>query len=142
MLVWKEGILRKSDSIWHRKPWLITSVHTNGTITIQRRNKLEWMNIRRVKPFVENLDNKLIIKSKLTRLILHSHKLLQLRLLVTRLTTRVTSQALIRETIFLPIWFFPSLSHADSSFVGASDVSRLERYRTNILLVCLTKVRC
>ncbi len=58
VLVRKEGILRKSESIWHRKPWLITSVHTNGTITVQRRNKLEWMNIRRVKPFIENLENK------------------------------------------------------------------------------------
>jgi hypothetical protein len=58
VLVRKEGILRKSESIWHRKPWLIASVHTNGTITVQRGNKLEWMNIQRVKPFVENLDNK------------------------------------------------------------------------------------
>jgi hypothetical protein len=58
VLVRKEGILRKSEYIWHRKPWLIASVHTNGTIMVQRRNKLEWMNIRRVKPFVENLDNK------------------------------------------------------------------------------------
>ena len=58
VLVRKEGILRKSESIWHRNPWLITSVHTNGTITVQRKNKLEWMNIQRVKPFVENLDNK------------------------------------------------------------------------------------
>ncbi len=57
VLVRKEGILRKSESIWHRKPWLITSVHTNGTIRVQCGNKLEWMNIRRVKPFVENLDN-------------------------------------------------------------------------------------
>jgi hypothetical protein len=62
VLVWKEGILRKSESIWHRKPWLITSVHTNGTIMVQHGNKLERMNIRRVKPFVENLDNKYIIK--------------------------------------------------------------------------------
>jgi hypothetical protein len=58
VLVRKEGILRKSESIRHRKPWLITSVHTNGTITVQRRNKLERMNIRRVKPFIENLGNK------------------------------------------------------------------------------------
>jgi hypothetical protein len=58
VLVQKEGILCESESIWHRKPWLITSVHTNGTITVQRGNKLEWMNIRRVKPFVKNLDNK------------------------------------------------------------------------------------
>jgi hypothetical protein len=50
--------------------------------------------------------------------ILHSHKLLRLRLLVTKLITRVTSQALIQETIFIPIWFFSSLSHADSSFGG------------------------
>jgi hypothetical protein len=58
VLVQKEGILRKYESIWHRKPWLITSVHTNGTITVQCRNKLEWMHIRRVKPFIGNLQNK------------------------------------------------------------------------------------
>ncbi len=57
VLVWKVGILRKSESIWHRKPWLITSVHTNGTITVQFGNKLERMNIQRVKWFGENLDN-------------------------------------------------------------------------------------
>jgi hypothetical protein len=57
VLVQKEGILRKSESIWHRKPWLITTIHTNGTITVQRGNKLEQMNIRRVKPFIEDLDN-------------------------------------------------------------------------------------
>ncbi len=57
VLVRKEGILRKSESIWHKKPWLIMSVHTNGTITVQCGNKLERMNIRRVKPSVQNLDN-------------------------------------------------------------------------------------
>ncbi len=57
VLVWKEGIFCKSESIWHRKPWLITSVHRNETITVQCGNKLEWMNIWRVKPFVENLEN-------------------------------------------------------------------------------------
>jgi hypothetical protein len=62
VLVWKEGILRKSESIWHRKPWLITSVHTNGTIMVQCGNKLEWMNIQKVKLVAENLDNELIIK--------------------------------------------------------------------------------
>ncbi len=56
VLVWKEGILRKPESKWHRKPWLIMSAYTNGTITVQRGNKLERMNIRRVKLFVENLD--------------------------------------------------------------------------------------
>ncbi len=56
VLVWKEGILRKSESTLH-EPWLITTVHTNGTITVQCGNKLERINIRRVKPFVENLYN-------------------------------------------------------------------------------------
>jgi hypothetical protein len=58
VLVRKEGILHKSESIWHKKPWLITSVHTNRTIMVLCGNKLERMNIWRVKPFVENLDNK------------------------------------------------------------------------------------
>jgi hypothetical protein len=57
VLVRKEGILRKSESILHRKPWLITTVHMNGTITVQRGNKLERMNIRRVKPLIDDLDN-------------------------------------------------------------------------------------
>ncbi len=28
-LLRKEGILRNAESRWHKKPWLITSVHTN-----------------------------------------------------------------------------------------------------------------
>jgi hypothetical protein len=77
VLVRKEGILHKSESMWHRKPWLITTVHTNGTITVQRGNKLERMNIRRVKPFIENLDNEyIIIKVQVNMTILHFHKLL------------------------------------------------------------------
>ncbi len=58
VLLRKEGILCKAESRWHKKPWLITSVHTNGTITIQRRNKIDMMNIGRVKPFEEDLDNR------------------------------------------------------------------------------------
>ncbi len=58
VLIWKEGILCNAESRWHKKPWLITSVHTNGTITIKRRNEIESMNIQRVKPFEEDLDNK------------------------------------------------------------------------------------
>jgi hypothetical protein len=57
VLLWKEGILCNAESRWHKKPWLITTVHTNGTIMVQSRNKLERMNIRRVKPFTEDLDN-------------------------------------------------------------------------------------
>jgi hypothetical protein len=58
VLLRKEGILRNAESRYQREPWLITSVHRNGTIMVQCRNKLEKMNIWRVKPFVEDLDNK------------------------------------------------------------------------------------
>ncbi len=57
VLLWKEGILCNAESRWHKKPWLITSVHTNGTITVQCGNKIDRMNIRRVKPFEEDLGN-------------------------------------------------------------------------------------
>ncbi len=57
LLLRKEGILYNAESRWHKEPRLITSVHTNGTIMVQCRNKIERMNIRRVKPFEEDLDN-------------------------------------------------------------------------------------
>ncbi len=58
VLLRKEGILRNTESIWHKKPWLIMTVHTNGTITVQHGNKIDRMNIQRVKPFEEDLDDK------------------------------------------------------------------------------------
>ncbi len=58
VLLRKEGILRNAESRWHKKPWLITSIHMNGTIMIQCGNKIERMNIWRVKLFEEDLDNK------------------------------------------------------------------------------------
>jgi hypothetical protein len=58
VLLRKEGILRNAESRWHKKPWLITTIHTNGTITVQHGNKEERINIQRVKPFMEDLDNK------------------------------------------------------------------------------------
>jgi hypothetical protein len=58
VLLRKEGIRRNAESRWHKKPWLITSVHTNGTITVQCGNKIDRMNIQRVKLFEEDLDNK------------------------------------------------------------------------------------
>jgi hypothetical protein len=51
ILVQNEGILRKVESRWQKDPWIITTVHMNGTITIQRGNKEERLNIRRVKLF-------------------------------------------------------------------------------------------
>jgi hypothetical protein len=35
----KEGILHNAESRWHKKPWLIMTVHTNETIMVQRRKK-------------------------------------------------------------------------------------------------------
>ena len=39
VLLRKEGILHNAESKWHKKPWLITTVHTNGTIMVQRGKK-------------------------------------------------------------------------------------------------------
>jgi hypothetical protein len=57
VLLRKEGIHRNAETSWHKRPWLITSVHTNGTITVRRGNKIDRMNIQRVKLFEEDLDN-------------------------------------------------------------------------------------
>jgi hypothetical protein len=56
ILVRNKGIIRKAQSLWQKDPWTITTVHTNRNIMVQCRNKEERLNIRRVKPFVE--DNK------------------------------------------------------------------------------------
>jgi hypothetical protein len=53
ILVRNKGILHKAQSIWQKDPWTIATVHTNGTIMIQRGNNQERLNIRRVKPFEE-----------------------------------------------------------------------------------------
>jgi hypothetical protein len=49
ILVRNEGILHKVQSTWQKEPWTIMTVHTNGTSMIQQGNKLERLNIRRVK---------------------------------------------------------------------------------------------
>jgi hypothetical protein len=53
VLIQKEDILCKTESRHLKDPWVITSVHTNVKIRIQCRNKSEWINIWRVKPFHE-----------------------------------------------------------------------------------------
>jgi hypothetical protein len=45
ILVQNKGILCKAESKWHNDPWTIVTVHTNGTIRVQRGNKLERLNI-------------------------------------------------------------------------------------------------
>ena len=44
ILIPKDGILRKAESIWRKDPWTITTVHMNGTIRIQCGTKLERIN--------------------------------------------------------------------------------------------------
>ena len=50
VLVRKDGILRKAETKW-TGPYHIMTVHTNGTIRIQRGALSEHLNIRRVKPY-------------------------------------------------------------------------------------------
>ncbi len=57
VLLRKEGILCNAEFIWHKRPRLVTTVHTNGTIRVQCGNKIDRINIQRVKPFEEDLDN-------------------------------------------------------------------------------------
>ncbi len=51
VLLTQEGILRKAESPYSKQPWTITTVHTDGTIRIQRGTHSERLNIRRVTPF-------------------------------------------------------------------------------------------
>ncbi len=55
VLVINEGILRKAESAYGKEPWTINTVHTHGTIRIQREAKTERLSIRRVEPFTDNI---------------------------------------------------------------------------------------
>ena len=55
VLILNEGILRKAESAYGKEPWTITTVHTNGTIRIQRGTKTERLSIRRVESFTDNI---------------------------------------------------------------------------------------
>jgi hypothetical protein len=55
VLVINEGILGKAESAYGKEPWTITSVHTNRTIRIQFRTKMEWLSIQRVEPFTDDI---------------------------------------------------------------------------------------
>jgi hypothetical protein len=57
VLIRKDGILRKTETRYHSDPWTITTVHTNGTIRLERGSKSERLNIRRVIPFFEENKN-------------------------------------------------------------------------------------
>jgi hypothetical protein len=50
VLVINESILRKAESAYGKEPWIITTVHTNGAIRIQRGTKTKQLSIQRVEP--------------------------------------------------------------------------------------------
>ena len=52
----KDGILRNAESKY-TGPYTITTVHTNGTIMIQKGALSEQSNIRRVKPYHTHSDS-------------------------------------------------------------------------------------
>jgi hypothetical protein len=55
ILIQKDGILCKAESIWKKEQWTITTVHTDGTFRIQCGTKSERINIWRVTPVSEEL---------------------------------------------------------------------------------------
>ncbi len=55
VLLVNEGILRKAESAYGKEPWTITTVHTNETIRIQRRTRMEQLSIRRVQTYTDNI---------------------------------------------------------------------------------------
>ena len=52
VLLTKDGILRKVEDK-NKDPYLITQVHHNGTVRIQRNTINERINIRRLSPYFE-----------------------------------------------------------------------------------------
>ncbi len=58
VLMKQDGILRKSESSYSKKPWTIMTLFTNGTIRIQCGTKLEQINIQRVTFLEMNKINK------------------------------------------------------------------------------------
>jgi hypothetical protein len=55
VIVINEGILCKAESTYGKEPWTITTVHTNGTIRIQRGTRIERLSIQRVQPFTTDI---------------------------------------------------------------------------------------
>ena len=53
ILIVKDRILRKAESPKQKEPWTITNIHTNETIRVTRRTKLERLNVWIVEPFFE-----------------------------------------------------------------------------------------
>ncbi len=55
VLLINEGILRKAEFAYSKEPWIITTVHTNGTIRIHCGIRMERLCIWRVQPFLDDI---------------------------------------------------------------------------------------
>jgi hypothetical protein len=55
VLLINEGILCKAESAYGKELWAITTVHTNGTIRIQRGTRMERLSIQRVQQFTDDI---------------------------------------------------------------------------------------
>jgi hypothetical protein len=118
VLVIQDGILRKAQSPYSKEPWTITTVHTNGTIGIQRGTKLERLNIRRVTPYTHKTSN-LGIRHKTYS----SPTLNNLMLFDRNLSLHLSRDIPIKLVIFFTLTdkvFFPLDGTLIASFVGAS----------------------
>jgi hypothetical protein len=55
VLLISEGILCKTESAYGKEPWTITTIHTNGTISIQHGTRTEGLSIQRVQPLTDDI---------------------------------------------------------------------------------------
>ncbi len=61
VLLRQDGILCKAESSYIKKPWTITTFHTNGIIRIQCGTKLKRLNIQRIDPFPEEQNKQTLL---------------------------------------------------------------------------------
>jgi hypothetical protein len=55
VLVINKGILHKAESTYGKEPWIISTVHSNGTIRIQHGTRTEQRSIWRVEPYTDDI---------------------------------------------------------------------------------------
>jgi hypothetical protein len=82
VLVSNEGILHKAESTYGKEPWTITTVHTNGTISIQRGTKTEQLSINHLQMIFYKLGKIFTTYHKVQLIILPLSQKLALFLIV------------------------------------------------------------
>jgi hypothetical protein len=106
VLLINEGIFRKAEFAYGKETWTITTVHTNGTIMIQRETRMEGLSIRRVQPFTDDIlyfKTEICQDNKFYSSFSYSHKILCFFDSITILTSSMTSRIM---TVFFVSRFF------------------------------------